>query len=253
MLNNLTSSLAPKVEDVILNLWKEGDILVYALTGQAGGGKTTTADQVICNLQSQDLPAAKLGLDTYFILSSKQRKVWLKEGELVSPEEGSRRRNQLTWWDFGKLESDLKLLCQGEPLRLRNVYNRADGGELTGSADIVPHPYRGLIVILEGVALAHVEGVKERGYIHAPAPIRYERLQERDANRRMSEDEAWARFRLTQEFETDYFRNHWKKIHRFFDNSNGHGVIQLPNLDPTEALADLKIPPRKQSSQSLYA
>lgn len=243
MLKNLTSSLAPKVEDVILNLWKEGDILIYALTGQAGGGKTTTADQVARNLQMHNLPATKLGLDTYFILSSKQRKAWLKEGEFISPEEGGRRRNQLTWWDFGKLQSDLENLCQGRALHLRNVYNRADSGELTGSLDIIPDPQKGLILILEGVALAHVEGVKERGYIHAPAPIRYERLQERDANRRMSEEEAWARFRLTQEFETAYFRANWKKINSFFDNSNGHAVIQLPHLNPDEALVDISTPP----------
>ncbi|OGY78949.1 MAG: hypothetical protein A3B74_03600 [Candidatus Kerfeldbacteria bacterium RIFCSPHIGHO2_02_FULL_42_14] len=232
-----------KIEHEIQTLWREGDILIYGLTGQAGAGKTSSAEEVVSHLREQNIPAASLGLDAYFILSSAERKAWLAEGERVSPAEGKRRRNQLLWWDFQALQCDLLHFKQGEPIQLRGVYNREDKGEKTRNIDIVPDERRGFVLVLEGVALAHVEVLDGLAYVHAPADVRYLRIQMRDSARRPIPAEAWNRFRLTQEFEIPYFRAHWEKIRCFFDNSNGVGPLKVSILSPEEALNDLERPP----------
>lgn len=231
-----------RVEEMILQEWNEGDILIHFLTGQAGGGKTTTVGTIVPLLRAMGVPAQSLGLDAYFRLSSRERKLWLKEGEVISPEEGARRRDQINWWDYDRLMSDLGKIVEGNPVQLRKIYNRAEGGELTGSLDIFPE-HNGLVLLIEGVGLAHIKGSFTRSYIHAPAAVRYIRIKERDSNRRMSEEEAWARFRLTQEFESGYFQKHWGRMNNFFDNSNGHGPIRVDFLRPEEALADMTRPP----------
>ncbi len=136
----------------------------------------------------------------------------------MSPEEKAWREDQISWWNFEQAQEALALLKRGMSLHITGVYNREDGGELTGEVRIGP-PKEGMLVVFEGVAIAHLAAMDELMYVHAPSAVRFERLFQRDAARRRSREEALERFGLTQEFEKRYFPQHWERITRFIDNS----------------------------------
>ena len=78
------------------------------------------------------------------------------------------------------MEESISVLRQNKPLHLKNVYNRKDRGELTGEVIISPGE-NGMFLLLEGVALAHLEYVDEIWYVHSPDETRFKRLFSRDS------------------------------------------------------------------------
>jgi len=204
------------IRDLIRYLPKNG-LSVIGITGPAGAGKTkmiTPLMQAI--IQSTGEWCTILGLDSFFKLSSEARAEWLKEGKESGEREYAFRRDQMGWWDFPRVESSLRSLKAGKPLHLANVYNRADKGRLTGVIHIAPPPERGILLI-DGVAIAHLREVDVLLYVHAEDDIRFGRLMARDIHR--GYDAARERFELTQEFEGPYFRDYWERIHYCVDNS----------------------------------
>jgi uridine kinase len=201
-----------------------GQVSVLGITGQAGAGKTTFIASLAAGVaQEEGFATDSLGLDAFFKLSSSGRKEWIKEGHEISPEEGAFRSDQVNWWDFGDAQKALEMLKRGEPIHLTNVYNREDEGELTGEVMIHP-PDGGMLLVFEGVAVAHLDCMDALMYVHAPSAVRFERLYERDKERR-GREEALGRFELTQAFETQYFPQYWDKITCFVDNSQQYPQV----------------------------
>ncbi|MFA5022205.1 MAG: hypothetical protein WC508_03965, partial [Patescibacteria group bacterium] len=195
---------------VIQRLLQPGKYPILGVTGQAGAGKTThVTPLVLAEAKQAGFNAQTLGLDAFFILSSRERKAWIEEGKGISPEEGIRRADQINWWDFAKAQEALITLRQGKPLHLTGVYNRADGGELTGEVHIEPSA-EGTLVVFEGVAICHLDGISELMFAYAPAPVRLARLAARDQHRKGAD--VKERFGLTQGFELPYFPQHWHRI-----------------------------------------
>lgn len=217
-----------------------GGVKIIGITGQAGAGKTRIANALAYSLTEKGTPAVCLGLDAFFILSSKGRKEWIAEGASISPEELARRQDQINWWDFAKAQAAIDGLKAGLPLRLRGIYNRGDKGELTGSLDIEPDSEKGLLVLFEGVAVAHLEHFDDLIFVHAPPAVRLERIRERDASRRNDPAAVMARWQLTQRFELNYFAEHWARIRSFVDNSSVE-ARELEALDQESALVDYQL------------
>ncbi|EFK97276.1 protein containing Haloacid dehalogenase-like hydrolase domain, partial [sediment metagenome] len=218
------------LSDLAQDDYRPGEVSIVAFTGRAGAGKTTTAQEYKRRCDQMGIPAAILSLDSFFKLSSKGRKAWLAEGEALGPEEYSRRADQMSWWDFEAAVDALETLRRGEPVHLTNVYNRADGGELTGEVTIVPPP-EGMVIIFEGVASAHLSGHVDRVVaINAHPKVRKDRLLERDKHR--GEKEARKRFEVTQGFENRYFQKHAAAAHLVLDNTNG-SLFRVPQLSFT--------------------
>ncbi len=222
-------------QQVILgNLAKERVSLV-GVTGQAGAGKTTHITPLIGTIvRDVGFNFACLSLDTFFILSSADRKTWLEEGVKISCEEGLRRANQMTWWNFAKAQEAINLLLSGRELHLEGVYNRADKGELTGEVHIAPSR-EGMLIAFEGVGVCHLNGMAELFFTYAPAEVRLERLRQRDKHRQGQE--VFERFRVTQSFERNYFPLYWDRITRFIDNSVDYPQI-LPLMAADYALSE---------------
>jgi len=205
--------------EVVAGLFVPNSVTILGVTGQAGAGKTQFITPLIKAVAAEhSFPCSSLGLDAFFRLSSLGRKKWIADGAEMGPAEHAYRKNQINWWNFESAQKSLLSLKRGEVLHLTNAYNRQDGGELTGEVLIEP-PREGLLVIFEGVAIAHLDGADELMYVHAPSHVRFERLYRRDASRRKSIEEARDRFHLTQDFERHYFPQHWERISCFIDNS----------------------------------
>ncbi len=226
--NDNTTSL----RSIVTRLLIPGKINVVRITGQAGAGKTNHVTPLVKQIaHEQGFWTGELPLDTFFKLSSEDRARWLAEGEQISPDEGARRRDQLTWWDFNLAHKTISTIKDGKPVHLNGIYNRADQGRLTGRLSLQPAG-EGLL-IFEGVALPHIPGEGLNLYVHAPKHVRFPRLLERDKHR--GPEEAQRRFKLTEEFEKRYFADHWHLIHHCIDNSNGqYNDGDLPELPKPE-------------------
>ncbi|MDO8559718.1 MAG: hypothetical protein Q7S23_01605 [bacterium] len=228
--------------EIIDGLGQSRQVAILGITGQAGAGKTTHIGPcAVATAHDLGFDSFELPLDAFFILSSRQRKLWLAEGDRVSPKEGVLRRDQLRWWDFERAGHVLRTLRNGDGVHLKNVYNRADGGELTGEIIIPPtSPSRRRLIVFDGVAIPELrELIDGLLFVHAPAPVRLVRLRERDRHRKGTE--VLERFKLTQEFEISYFRKRWAAIDHFVDNSEiSPQMLALMSVDT--ALADDGIP-----------
>lgn len=214
------------LRDIVTNHLMAGQISILRITGQAGAGKTNHVVPLIKQVaRERDFWVGEIPLDAFFKLSSEDRAQWLVEGERIDPEEAARRRDQLTWWDFAKAQQVLDAVKNGKSVHLRDIYNRADRGRLTGNLSL-DVPCQGLI-LFEGVAVAHIPGEGSNLYVHAPKHVRFPRLVERDRHR--GAEEARKRFELTEEFEKRYFTEHWHLIHHYVNNSR-NGAEDLPVL-----------------------
>jgi FMN phosphatase YigB (HAD superfamily)/uridine kinase len=226
LLENLLSTPKPNSNfDIskLLGLYRSGEVVSAGFTGQAGAGKTTNAELAHRVAFQKDIPTAHLPLDAFFRKSSKGRKAWLEEGKKLGEQEFARRADQMTWWDFDRFQESLAQLSKGRDLHLDGVYNRADGGELTGTISIKV-PRKGLMVVCEGVAIGHLsKSFHQLVYLHARPEVRTIRLGARDAHRKGPEAEE--RFRITQEFERRYFSQHMDKPHMFVDTSGSMPTI----------------------------
>ena len=214
-----------------------GEVSILGITGQAGAGKTNYITPRIKKIaESYGVPADYLGMDSFFRLSSRGRKSWIEEGGKISDEEAAYRKDQINWWDFDWAFESLYRLKEGKPLSLEGVYNRSDGGELTGTVHIEP-PNEGMLLIFEGVPIAHLKhAMNKLAFVYAPSDIRLNRLRDRDRHRKG--DEVKERFRITQDFETRYYPRYWEAIDMFLDNSNSDngGPRVIDYLSPDRAL-----------------
>lgn len=212
-MDNKTESFS----ELIRRCCSSGQVNILGVAGQAGAGKTNHVSPLIAAEANKfDFPVEILRLDAFFKLSSSDRKNWIEEGLRISPQEAAVRQNMLNWWDFKAAEAAIEKLRQKEPLHLTNVYNRADGGNLTGEVRIDP-PEKGMLLIFEGVAICHLDGIDHLMYVYASPEVRLERLRQRDKHRQGQE--VLDRFALTESFERSYFSEHWGKINSFVDNS----------------------------------
>lgn len=201
---------------------ESSEMLICGMTGRAGAGKTTLAKKVVESGANAGFDTEYLSLDVFFKMSSCQRKAWLNEVKGVDDEEYARRTDQMCWWDFDRCEEAIGDLRAGRTVHLAGVYNRADGGELTGVVHIEPRAR--LRLVMEGVAIAHMAYLfDDLGMLHAPAGMRKDRLGTRDKHRKGSEIDE--RFRITEQFEDGYFANNARFATTHIDNTNGIPVV----------------------------
>lgn len=223
--------------ELIGGLLVPGEVSILGVTGQAGAGKSNhVAPLAMAEAEQQGYATAHLGLDAFFKLSSRARKAWLVEGEEIGGAEAEHRNNQISWWDFDRAEEALKRLAQGQPIHLTGVYNRADGGELTGEVNIDPTvTANGMLVVFDGVGVAHLNHMDKIMFVYADPDIRLERLRMRDKYR--TGEEVQRRFALTQAFERWYFARCWDKIDLLVGNNIDNPRVLHP-VDFETAFSD---------------
>ena len=218
------------LSDYLREVHEPGKVKVIGLTGRAGAGKTTRARDMLMIGEKLNIPVVILGLDSFFIKSSKGRKEWLEE-EGIADEERRRREDQDNWWDFDKARWALGVLKRGDRLFMEGVYDRNKGSELVGTVDITPDPDRGLVVIFEGVGISHLsEMMDDVVFIAAHPNERKGRLLGRDHELRVGEA-AKKRFRITQTYEAGHFATNGGRVTRVLENSSGD-LVEVPPAFP---------------------
>jgi FMN phosphatase YigB (HAD superfamily)/uridine kinase len=186
-----------------------GQIRVIALSGRAGAGKTRLAEHLKRVLHRHAVPTVILSLDYFLRQSTRERQAWLEEGRVQGREEYARRCDQMEWWDLERMQIAMDAIRRGDCVQLEGVYDRNDGGELSGTQRIqnLLRPAgkaRGGACIVEGVAVAHLKRPGDHlVYVSSHPSVRRERLLCRDVHR--DAGAAAERFRITQAFEDAYF------------------------------------------------
>lgn len=194
------------------------EITIVGVTGRNGAGKSSkVAPAIKTIIQESGVWAEILPLDAFLILSSADRAAWIAVGDQRGPEEAARRRNELNWWDFNKLDACIQSWKKGNHIHLRNIRNPADNGRLTGEL-LVPAPEKRGVLILEGKGVAHLDHHDVLFFVHAPSYVRLERLRHRDTYR--TPEETAARFQITERFEDWYFAQYQERIDYWVDNSS---------------------------------
>jgi len=214
----------PGLIEVMQNSKKSPTLI--GIVGQAGAGKTTVCEKIESELGKEKVMVVRF--DWFFKLSRKERKAWIEEEEKKHPQKWI-ARDQINWWDFEKAWKVLEGVKNGREILLKNVYNRADNGELTGEVLIQPKP----IVLVEGVPVILLGSLCDHYiYIHAEPEIRKERLWGRDPRKGI---EALKRWIVTQRFELrEYKRPRLKLIDIFLNNSINYDS-EIPSVLPAVA------------------
>ena len=222
-----SSGVCATLYKLIERYMEPGQVSVIAVSGQAGAGKTSLTRDFVSSWESyaNGVPVAELGLDRYFRMSSADRKRWIEQGQEIGEEEYLKRSNNLAWFDFERIHDDLSSLKRGNPIQMRNVYDKKSG-ELSASLDIYPGD-AGLVVISDGVFLLHFpEGIFDRiVYVHADAGSRKARVTERDGHRKGPEALAQRR-QETQRSELPYMEQHIGAVHVLVDTTSEPFIVR---------------------------
>lgn len=203
----MTNSIITELFNQFVKLYYvPGNIVLVGITGRAGAGKTTFAENFKRHCDDSDVDAVLYQGDWDFKLSSKERKVWLEEprqnGHL---EEYAERANQETWWDFRQMAKNLKELKRGNPVELNSVYDRRTG-EKNLTAVVYPPDKEG-IILLENAFIGDVVPMMEGViFLHADPKIAFDRIVQKDGHRKSFYD------LLQRTAETTWSEDmHWKK------------------------------------------
>ena len=170
--------------------------LLVGICGRAGSGKSTLARTLAQDLRDRGIESVCYAGDWRLSLDSANRKAWIGQSWEAGISAYLSAINQFNWWDFAAIEGDLDRIMAGEPVMLRNAYDRA-----TGERNLLvelPAFDRG-VVIFENAILGGVDSLirlEKILLVNTPDRLCFERTLEKDADRR-SIPEIAARYLMT--------------------------------------------------------
>ena len=220
----------------ISSILKEFSSGVFAITGPAGSGKTSTGE-VISMTHASSLYSA----DYRFIGDSVVRKKLLGQKQARSVADYQDSANQFNWWDWSMIQRDLNELMNGSDVLLDAPYDRASG--LNGRP-IKISPSK--IILFEGAIIGPPDLASKFTkifFLSTPPTERFERILKKDLQRRSFND-VLARFLITEYSETIYYKNlfSWARDKMIFiDTLTGHPCSE-PVL-PIDLFVPLRINP----------
>ena len=203
-------------EDVAHSLYTTGKIRVIGLTGRAGTGKSTIAQRLAKAVKNIGGKAEAIDLDSFFYMSSRERRAWVNES-VISDEERRLRRNMTNWVNYTLVNETFARIHAGEHIHLEDMYSMALGGEKVGVLDFDPDP-TGFTVILGGTALLDARLKSDLDtvvYINTHETVRRSAIWERDRLRGYSREAYEERFKLTQQSETEDCLSQTQRIQIF--------------------------------------
>ena len=178
--------------------------LLVGICGRAGAGKTTLANNIVNELQDQDVTTIMYSGDWRFILDSFERRKMLNEKWKAGIDAYMYIINQLNWWDFNEIESDLDTITSNNPLSITNAYDRKTG--IKDKSIAIPKT-KSSIVLYENCILGGVSILEKLDIIillNTPDRICFERTINKDSDRRNMIDIA-SRFIVTTYSENNFF------------------------------------------------
>jgi len=215
-----SGTLESFARDVVRN----GPAGLYAVTGPAGAGKSTFAAAL-----GTATGATVYSADFRFIGDSQHRRDLLARKGAQSVEAYRDSANQFNWWDWVRIDADLRALASGEPLTLSDAYDRTSGRSQSTLA--LPATSR---IVYDGAILgppALLARLATVFFLCTPASVRLSRLIEKDGARRTTAEIA-ARFLITELSETMHYRHLFAACRDrllFIDSATGR-PCQAPKL-----------------------
>lgn len=174
------------------------------ICGRAGAGKTFLSSKISDELSLKKIGNVIYSGDWRFILDSKDRRKWLEEKWKVGIDAYIFAINQLTWWDYDKISSDLDAMSTGDSLVIDGTYNR-ETGKKDGIISL-----RGIdkgIILYENCILGGIEILNKLDlivFVNTPDRVCFERTLKKDSDRRSITDIA-SRFIITTYSENNFF------------------------------------------------
>ncbi len=216
--------------------YSENGNYIIGISGQAGAGKTTLVKDLREYYGRGDI----LSFDYFFKMSSKERKKWIDEAN--SLEEYYRRSNNLEWFDFEKYYKTIEGIKKGEPVYMKNVYDKYTG-EL--NKDVVIEP--GLIWV-DGVFILHYP-LDFILYLHRDWKNRKANIEKRDGHRK-SKEALEQRWRETQGTEIPYFGKTLHNADKIYDAEKRE--ILVPDEKKVYEIIKRSIDPEYKDSWRKY-
>lgn len=171
-------------ESIVNRFEKTRAPMLVGIAGRAGSGKTLITKKISEELKDLSIPTLHFSGDWRFKLDSEQRKDWLKEKWFLGIHEYLQAANQFNWWDFDKIYNDLETLTKGQPLNIKNVYNR-DTGKKDLKIDL-PATKEG-VIFYENCILGGAEILEKLDVVvllNTPDQVCLERVTKKDVQRR---------------------------------------------------------------------
>lgn len=209
--------------DYLSNFIKNSKYKLVALTGPAGAGKTTLAQNL--TFYSQD--STYYSIDYRFIGDGLFRKKLLELKAGRSLESYIDACNQYNWWNWDEIEKDINEFIKNKSLTLDNIYDRNTGHFIKNET------IHGNTLFVEGALLGPSSLVSKFDkifFLYESSDVRIARLLEKDKNRR-STSEILARFLVTEYSENLYYKNVLSKFVDKIITINGEYVITPPMLN----------------------
>lgn len=174
---------------------------IFAITGNAGAGKTTLTKKIT----ELDDSFLQYSIDYKFIGDSNFRKELLNkkiQNSIISYIDAC---NQYNWWDWNKIYNDLQKLKNNQTIFLENKYNR-DKGIIEQNLELKCTKNNKILV--EGALLGNIDILNLIDVVFFVVQDPEERLQriiKKDYSRRTI-NEILARFLITEYSETKYYK-----------------------------------------------
>lgn len=203
---------------------------IVGICGRAGAGKSTITDKISKELSSKKYANTIYSGDWQFVLDSKTRKKHLEEKWKVGFDAYIYAVNQLTWWDFNKISTDLKTLYTGHSLVINDAYNRGTGNK---NETIKIPKIDGGIILYENCILGDISILEKLDliiFINTSDTVCFERTMKKDITRRNITDIA-SRFIITTYSENTFFNLVLNKFKSKLVTCNSDGLFtNLPNI-----------------------
>ena len=214
-----------KLLNIISSIIKSIDDGFVGIVGPAGVGKTFFSNEI-----AKILNCHVYSLDFRFIGDSLFRKELLYNKLKSSIDNYIDAVNQLNWWDWIKIENDLKTLEDKKIISIKSPYERNIGKNISDIT--IKHQNYTLV---EGAILGDVNILKffkKIIFLHSSQERRFNNLLKKDLNKRKF-NEICARFLITEYSEMLYYKKLFKLKEMdilFFDVEN-ENVISQPKYD----------------------
>lgn len=134
--------------------------LLIGISWRARAWKTSLAVKLSQELTSRKVDNVVYSWDWRFHRNSQDREKWIRDFDTTWTADYMAKINQINWWDFERIASDLNSLKGWHGVAIVNPYDRSTGDFSGGKIEISP-PWERWVIIFENTILGHEDSLDE--------------------------------------------------------------------------------------------